>query len=140
MVTDGLLAAAADLVVGTVQAERATWTRWNLLAEIERVTRGWRFPSPADRDQVVEALLGLVTDPDRVIRIQAPALIEEPEALRRVDGDPVFSPHAAERYTSPATLEALGIRRMNQMVEHDDTPQIRGMIFKVRHLVQTEEA
>ena len=44
------------------------------------------------------------------------------------------------RSDQKATLEALGIRRMNQMVEHDDTPQIRGMIFKVRHLVQTEEA
>jgi large subunit ribosomal protein L30 len=34
------------------------------------------------------------------------------------------------------TIVALGIRRMQQVVEHEDTPQIRGMIFKVRHLVQ----
>ena len=38
------------------------------------------------------------------------------------------------------TVEALGIRGMNQVVEHVDTPQIRGMIFKVRHLVEVEEA
>ena len=38
------------------------------------------------------------------------------------------------------TVRALGIRTMNQVVEHDDTPQIRGMIFKVRHLVRVEEA
>ena len=38
------------------------------------------------------------------------------------------------------TVRALGIRGMNQVVEHNDTPQIRGMIFKVRHLVQVEEA
>jgi large subunit ribosomal protein L30 len=37
------------------------------------------------------------------------------------------------------TVRALGIRGMNQVVEHDDTPQIRGMVFKVRHLVQVEE-
>jgi len=37
------------------------------------------------------------------------------------------------------TIEALGIRRLNHVVEHTDTPQIRGMIFKVRHLVQVEE-
>jgi large subunit ribosomal protein L30 len=37
------------------------------------------------------------------------------------------------------TIEALGIRRMQTSVEHDDTPQIRGMIFKVRHLVEVEE-
>jgi large subunit ribosomal protein L30 len=38
-----------------------------------------------------------------------------------------------------ATVRALGIRRMHHTVEHADTPQIRGMIFKVRHLVQVEE-
>ena len=38
-----------------------------------------------------------------------------------------------------ATVEALGIRRLNHVVEHDDTPQIRGMIFKIRHLVEVEE-
>ncbi len=38
-----------------------------------------------------------------------------------------------------ATIEALGIHRLQHRVEHDDTPQIRGMIFKVRHLVEVEE-
>ena len=37
------------------------------------------------------------------------------------------------------TVRALGIRNLQQVVEHDDTPQIRGMIFKVRHLVRVEE-
>ncbi len=39
-----------------------------------------------------------------------------------------------------ATVRALGLRRLHHTVEHDDTPQIRGMIFKVRHLVEVEEA
>lgn len=38
------------------------------------------------------------------------------------------------------SLEALGIRRMHQTVEHDDSPQIRGMIDRVKHLVEVEEA
>ena len=38
-----------------------------------------------------------------------------------------------------ATLRALGIRRLHQVVEHNDTPQIRGMVFKIRHLVQVEQ-
>jgi large subunit ribosomal protein L30 len=38
-----------------------------------------------------------------------------------------------------ATVRALGIRRLHQPVEHGDTPQIRGMIFKIRHLVEVEE-
>ena len=37
------------------------------------------------------------------------------------------------------TIRALGIRRMHQTVEHKDTPQIRGMITRVRHLVEVEE-
>jgi large subunit ribosomal protein L30 len=38
------------------------------------------------------------------------------------------------------TMTALGMRKMNQAVEHDDTPQIRGMVDKVRHLIHVEEA
>jgi large subunit ribosomal protein L30 len=38
-----------------------------------------------------------------------------------------------------ATLRALGVRRLHQIIEHNDTPQIRGMIFKVRHLVEVVE-
>jgi large subunit ribosomal protein L30 len=36
------------------------------------------------------------------------------------------------------TLKALGLRRMNQSVEHEDSAAIRGMINKVRHLVTVE--
>ncbi|MBA1336388.1 MAG: LSU ribosomal protein L30p (L7e) [Firmicutes bacterium] len=38
-----------------------------------------------------------------------------------------------------ATVEALGLRKIRQEVEHDDTPQIRGMVNKVSHLVEVEE-
>lgn len=38
------------------------------------------------------------------------------------------------------TLEALGLRRINQVKEHEDTPVIRGMIYKVRHLVEVTES
>ena len=37
------------------------------------------------------------------------------------------------------TLKALGFRRLNQTIEHEDTPSIRGMVLKVRHLVRVEE-
>ncbi len=36
------------------------------------------------------------------------------------------------------TLKALGLRRLNQTVTHDDSRAIRGMINKVRHLVKVE--
>ena len=37
------------------------------------------------------------------------------------------------------TIKALGLGRPNNVVEHADTPQIRGMIRKVIHLVKVEE-
>ncbi len=37
------------------------------------------------------------------------------------------------------TVRALGLRRMNQTVTHEDTPVIRGMIDKVSHLVSVQE-
>ena len=37
-----------------------------------------------------------------------------------------------------ATLKALGIRKMQLTVEHEATPQIKGMIAKVAHLVTVE--
>jgi large subunit ribosomal protein L30 len=37
------------------------------------------------------------------------------------------------------TVRALGLRRVNQTVEQNDAPEIRGMINKVSHLVRVEE-
>lgn len=37
------------------------------------------------------------------------------------------------------TIKALGLRKLNQCVTHQDSPAIRGMINKVRHLVKVEE-
>ena len=38
-----------------------------------------------------------------------------------------------------ATLAALGLRKLNQTVEHNATPNILGMVKKVSHLVSVEE-
>jgi large subunit ribosomal protein L30 len=37
------------------------------------------------------------------------------------------------------TVRGLGLRRMNQVVERQNTPAVRGMIHKVRHLVEVVE-
>jgi len=47
---------------------------------------------------------------------------------------PIGNPHPQKK-----TVKALGFRRMHQTIVHPDNPAIRGMIFKVRHLVQVEE-
>jgi len=38
-----------------------------------------------------------------------------------------------------ATIRALGLKRLEDTVEQEDTPAIRGMIHKVKHLVEVEE-
>ena len=37
------------------------------------------------------------------------------------------------------TIAGLGLRRLNQAVEHEDVPSIRGMVSKVQHLVEITE-
>ncbi|MBD3235369.1 MAG: 50S ribosomal protein L30 [Candidatus Eisenbacteria bacterium] len=37
------------------------------------------------------------------------------------------------------TIRALGLRRLHETVEHEDTPQVRGMLRVVEHLVRVEE-
>ena len=38
-----------------------------------------------------------------------------------------------------STLTALGLKKINQVVEHNDTPQIRGMLSVVNYLVKIEK-
>ena len=38
-----------------------------------------------------------------------------------------------------ATVRSLGLRRLHQTVEHVDSPTLRGMLYKVNHLVVVEE-
>ncbi len=38
------------------------------------------------------------------------------------------------------TLEALGLKKIGQTVEHEATPSVLGMVSKVKHLVSVEEA
>ncbi|MDR1860926.1 MAG: 50S ribosomal protein L30 [Bacteroidales bacterium] len=40
--------------------------------------------------------------------------------------------------TQKATVEALGIRKLNHSVEHEATPEIMGMVNAVKHLVRVE--
>ena len=44
-----------------------------------------------------------------------------------------------EKPKTRATVRGLGLRRINSSVEHADTPDMRGMVRRVRHLVEVEE-
>jgi large subunit ribosomal protein L30 len=47
---------------------------------------------------------------------------------------PIGNPEPQKR-----TVKALGLRRMHQTIIHNDTPALRGMLDKVRHLVEVIE-
>ncbi len=49
-------------------------------------------------------------------------------------GSPIRRP-ASQR----ATLKGLGLDKMNRVVELEDTPEVRGMIRTVRHMVQIQD-
>lgn len=44
-----------------------------------------------------------------------------------------------EKPKTRANVRALGLRKLNHSVEHNDTPDVRGMLHKVRHLIEVEE-
>lgn len=44
-----------------------------------------------------------------------------------------------EKPKTKATIQSLGLRRIRQSVEQPDSPTVRGMLHKVRHLVDVEE-
>ncbi|HEY6629769.1 MAG TPA: 50S ribosomal protein L30 [Acidimicrobiia bacterium] len=44
-----------------------------------------------------------------------------------------------EKPKTRATVESLGLRKLNQTREHTDSPTLRGMLHSVRHLVEVEE-
>lgn len=44
-----------------------------------------------------------------------------------------------EKPKTRATVEGLGLRKIDQTVEHVDSPSLRGMLAKVSHLVEVED-
>ena len=100
-------AEVAARVVANVAEMRSTWTVWNLRAEVERLARiGARFDTSAEHDRFVADVVERTIAPEVCIRVDAPALLDEPVRLRRSDGASVFTEHAAARYTSSLILDA----------------------------------
>ncbi len=44
-----------------------------------------------------------------------------------------------EKPKTRATVESLGLRKIHQTVERPDTPDVRGMVFRAKHLLDVEE-
>lgn len=91
------------MVVGVLEAARATWTEHHVRAEAHRQLR--RHPT-ADRDGLVEAAVAVACSPLRVLRIETPRTLPEPVELCRRSGESVFVEHASARYTTLRLLDA----------------------------------
>jgi hypothetical protein len=74
----------ADVVIGVLEASRATWTEHHVRADARRQLR--RYPT-ADRDALVEAAVTVTCDPSRVLRIETPRTLAEPAELCRSSGE-----------------------------------------------------
>jgi ATP-dependent exoDNAse (exonuclease V) alpha subunit len=87
-----------------MEQSRSTWQMWHVRAEAQRQVR--TIDVPADHAAaLVDLLVGEVLD-RRSVPLAAPDDIEEPRALRRVDGSSVYTIAGAALYTSQRILDA----------------------------------
>ncbi|UYY83353.1 relaxase domain-containing protein [Arthrobacter sp. YA7-1] len=93
-----------QLVMDLVAQKRATWNRWNLLAEAERVCAGIRMASPAERAAMIEALADAAQTfsvPLNDYRYVAP---DNAQADVAADGHTVFDPVTERVFTNTRIL------------------------------------
>ncbi|KRE72699.1 hypothetical protein ASG77_08525 [Arthrobacter sp. Soil762] len=96
--------AVGSLTRERVATKRATWNRWNLLAEAERVCAGIRCHTPQDRPAMIDAVASAAesqSDPLNDYRYTVPAGAQPDLAFA---GRSVFDFHGARLYTDAATL------------------------------------
>ena len=88
-----------------MEASRSTWQMWHVRAEAQRQVRTIDVPAE-QASALVDLLVDEVLD-RRSVSLAAPGDgIEEPEALRRVDGSSVYTVAGADLYTSQRILDA----------------------------------
>jgi conjugative relaxase-like TrwC/TraI family protein len=98
--------------VAVVAAEKATWTRWNLIAETERRLRHLRFATPADRQAATDAVIDRALHPQVAVRLTSDGLDASEVAdaaepvVRRSSGESVLVEHGSARYTTQDLLDA----------------------------------
>jgi AAA domain-containing protein/TrwC relaxase len=94
----------AQQVIDRVQQDRATWQRWHVVAEAQRVARGMNLPVASLETTVAEIVkLGLDDCSIPLTRADVPA---EPFELHRRDGKSVYQVAGSQLYTSRAVLDA----------------------------------
>lgn len=96
--------ASAQRVIERVQADRATWQRWHVIAEAQRELRRFSVPvswlEPA-LDDIVSVALG-----EYSIALTRPDVAGEPSAVLRADGSSIYSVAGSQLFTSSSVLDA----------------------------------
>ena len=100
------VAQTADHILAVMEASRSTWQMWHVRAEAQRQVRTTSVTTTQQASALVDLLVDEVLD-RRSVALAAPHDgIEEPEALRRVDGSSVYTVAGATLYTSQRILDA----------------------------------
>jgi uncharacterized protein YecT (DUF1311 family) len=99
------VAQTADHILTVMENSRSTWQMWHVRAEAQRQVR--TTDVPVERASVLVDLLVAEVLDRRCLALAAPAdNIDEPQALRRVDGSSVYTVAGADLYTSQRILDA----------------------------------
>jgi conjugative relaxase-like TrwC/TraI family protein len=116
----------ASHILGVMEASHSTWQMWHVRAEAQRQVRTTGVT--AERaSALVDLLIDEVLD-RRSVALVAPAdNIEEPNALRRVDGSSVYTVAGADLYTSQRILDAE--QRLVVTAGRRDGPAVDGPVL-----------
>jgi conjugative relaxase-like TrwC/TraI family protein len=93
-----------DQVLATLGSERSTWRRHNAAAEVQRLLKGDRFASPADRQRLVDLTVEQIVR--AAVPLTPPARFSAPVQFQTPDGRSAFTPAAAEVFTTADVLAA----------------------------------
>jgi conjugative relaxase-like TrwC/TraI family protein len=99
------VAQTADRVLAAMEETRSTWQMWHVRAEAQRHVRAVDMPA-GQANTLVDLLVHEVLQHRSVALAKPPDGIEEPGALRRVDGSSVYTIAGADLYTSQRILDA----------------------------------
>ncbi|GAA1863955.1 MobF family relaxase [Myceligenerans crystallogenes] len=103
-VPQDVIADVAATVLIVVGDKKSTWRRWNVVAEVARQTKGWRFASTEDRLAVTMAITDRALEGS--VRLTPPDIAATPAAFLRADGTSVLRPKDSAVFTSQTLLDA----------------------------------
>ncbi|MFI6029451.1 MobF family relaxase [Amycolatopsis magusensis] len=97
------VAELAQSTLATVSDHYSHFNRWNVEAEAHRQTAHLRVLD-GGRDALIADVVGAALGSSDIVALEAPSIVDEPNALRRRSGESVFVAHNSQRYTTSRTL------------------------------------